>query len=404
MKTIIWLVIVSLPFFNFFIFPNISFADVGLIIGCFGLFFYDNKSIFFIIEKKYNYLIYILIWVVLSSLILLLNYENFYISSFGIVKNILRFLIIIIIFNNIALILNNKYWCHYFFKIWIKTIYFICLLAVIEYILNYFGIYYSYYFENITTTTSRKIGQNSRVSSIFNEPSYLVIYLNFSLLLITEFYNKYKSTSNLNYIRLNYIIFFILTLANSIIGFVLFSFIFISNWKIIFGESLKFYKLKYLIFISIFFGLIISFNNIRFNNILNYEDGSSNHRFLGAIELTKIIYNSDFRFTGVGLGQQKLFLDYKVFSFEDHFYMKGHSRNSGINNMFLLIFIQLGIVGLLLYLYFLNKVLKHRKKVLLLFIISGFGWAFTFNPVYWLCLSSFNVLINGKKKNSIYIN
>ena len=92
MKTIIWLVIVLLPFFNFFIAPNISFADVGLLIGCFGFFFYDNKSMIFLREKKSNYLIYILIWVVLSSLLLLLDNKNSYINSLGIIKNILRFL------------------------------------------------------------------------------------------------------------------------------------------------------------------------------------------------------------------------------------------------------------------------------------------------------------------------
>ena len=239
MKTIIWLVIVLLPFFNFFIAPNISFADVGLLIGCFGFFFYFNESMIFPREKKSNHLIYILIWVVLSSLLLLLDNKNSYINSLGIIKNIFRFLMIVYFFVNLNFIFRNNFLQNYLFKTWLKVIYFICLLAFVEYLLQFFGIYYSYYFDGITTTTGRTLKESFRISSIFNEPSYLVIYLNFSLLVITEFYSQYKLSFKLNYTRLLYLIVLTTALAQSIVGFILLTLVLISYKDMIFGNRVK---------------------------------------------------------------------------------------------------------------------------------------------------------------------
>ena len=404
MKTVIWFVIVLLPFFNFFVAPNISFADIGLIIGSLCLFLFKNKSFFFSKEIKSDYLIYFLVWAILSSFFLLLNPENSHIDSFGLIKNILRFLVVVYFFLNLKFIFRNFYLFNYLFKTWEKVIYFVCLLAFFEYFLQFFGIYYSYYFEGITTTTGRTPNKFFRISSIFNEPSYLVIYLNLSLLVITEYYSQYKFSSKLNYKRLLFTIVLTILLAKSIVGYLLLIFILISYKGIIFENRVKGNSVIYFFIFSVFFGLIFFFNNKRIQNIYDLEDGSANHRLLGSFELGKVIIENDYYFTGVGIGQHKLFLEEKTFSLEDHFFMKGESRNSGINNMFILVYFQLGIVGLFLYLYFLYNSFRSRKIIFLFFLISGFGWAFTFNPLYWFCISILHIIINGRKKNLIYIN
>ena len=403
MKTIIWLLVFLLPFFNFFIAPNISFSDIGLIIGCLGLFFYNKTSIF-LNGKNNNLLIYLFGWFILSSFLLLLNPENNYINFTGIIKNGIRFLLIIYFFNNFRFIFRNNYLLNYLFKVWEKVIFFICFLAFIEYSLQFFGIYYSYYFEGITTTTGRSLKESFRISSIFNEPSYLVIYLNFSLLVISEFYSQYKHRSKINYKILLIVIFIVIIIARSLVGFILLTFVLTIYNHTIFGNRVKKNKFKFFLIFLIFSGLTIILNQDRIQAVTNLEDGSANHRLLGSIEISNKIIENDFYLTGVGLGQQKLFLEKKQFSFYDHFFMKGFSRSSGINNMFILIFIQIGIIGLFLYLLFLYRTFKLQKKIFLFFIVSGFGWAYTFNPLYWFSISILTLLINGRKKNLIHLN
>lgn len=404
MKTAIWFVIVLLPFFNFFIAPNISFADVGLLIGCIAVFFRDFKSIYILKKTKYKYLVILLVWTVLSSLFLLYDSANDHVNYFGMIKNNLRFLFIIYLFMNLRFFFRNNNLINYTIRVWVKVIYFICFLAFIEYLLQFVGIYYSYYIEGITTTTSRALKQSFRISSIFNEPSYLVIYLSFSLVVISEFYKQNKANFGMNYKLLLYTSLLTVFLAQSLLGIVLMLLVLFLYKELIFGKSLTRNGVKIVIGLSIIGGLLISLNLERIQKVYELKDGSANHRLLGSVELANKIIERNYLFTGVGLGQQKQFLIENTLIFKNHFFMKKVSRNSGINNMFVLIFFQIGIVGLILYLFFLYDTFKDNKKILMFLFISGFGWAFTFNPLYWFCISMLNILINGRKKNLVYLN
>ena len=311
---------------------------------------------------------------------------------------------IVYFFVNLRFIFRNNFLQNYLFKTWVKVIYFICLLGFVEYLLQFFGIYYSYYFDGITTTTGRTLKESFRISSIFNEPSYLVIYLNFSLLVITEFYSQYKLSFKLNYTRLLYLIVLTTALAQSIVGFVLLTFILISYKEMIFGNRIKKNKFLFIIIFSLLSALIIFFNKDRIQEIYSFEDGSANHRLLGSLELTNLIIEKNYFLTGIGLGQQRGFLLSKSIDFTNHYFNISLGTGSGINNMFVLVFFQLGSVGLFLYLLFLYKTFKRRKNIFIFLIISGFGWAFTLNPLYWLSISILNILINGRKKNLIHLN
>jgi len=403
MKATIWIVIVLLPFFNFFIAPNISFADIGLLIGCVSLLFHNNKSIFILSSAENRKLIFLLIWVLFSSFLFILDTSNNYIKYLTIVTSHLRFLMILYLFFNLRFFFRNNYLLNYLIRVWVYVIYFICFLAFIEYSLQFFGIYYSYYFEGITTTTGRSLKESFRISSIFNEPSYLVIYLNFSLLIILEFINQNIINSKLKLRRLLIIIFLTTLLAKSLVGFVLMLTLILVYKDLIFGNIISKNSLVVYFIFSLFSGLVLYSNMDRLEEIYELEDGSTNHRLLGALELSTIISEGDNFIKGVGLGQHKNFLIAKAYSFKDHWFMDGVSRNSGINNMFLLILVQTGIVGLFLYLYFLYNTFRRRKSIFLFFLISGFGWAYTFNPLYWFCVSILNIIINGRKKNLIHL-
>ena len=403
MKTTIWIVIVLLPFFNFFIAPNISFAEIGLLIGCISLFIHNKKSIFIFNNVRHRKLIYFLIWVLFSSFLFLIDTSNSHIKYLTIVKSHLRFFMILYLFFNLRFIFRNNYLLNYLIRVWVYVIYFICFLAFIEYSLQFFGIYYSYYFDGITTTTGRSLKESFRISSIFNEPSYLVIYLNFSLLVILEFLHQNMINSKLKLTRLIIIIFLTTLAAKSIVGFVLMLFLFLAYKDEIFGDILSKNSITVYFIFSIVAGLVIITNIDRIVDIYDLKDGSANHRLLGAWELNTLIIQGDNFIKGVGLGQHKNFLIAESYAFKDHFFMKGVSRNSGINNMFVLILVQTGIVGLFLYVNFLFDVFRNHKAIFLFFLISGFGWAFTFNPLYWFCISILHIIINGRKKNPIYL-
>jgi len=404
MKTAIWFVIVLLPFFNFFIAPNVSFADVGLLIGCMAVFFRDYKSIYILRKTKHKYLIILLIWTVLSSLFLLLNPANDHVNYLGIINNSLRFLFIIYLFINLRFFFRNNSLTNYTIIVWIKVIYFVCFLGFIEYLLQFVGVYYSYYVDGITTTTSRVSSQSFRISSVFNEPSYLVIYLNISLIVISEYYKQNKATFRMNYKRVLYTSLLTILLAQSLLGIALIILVLVLYKDLIFGKSLRKNGMKIGLGFSFVAGVLIYLNFDRIQAVYALEDGSANHRLLGSVELANKIIEKNYLLTGVGIGQQKQFLLENTLIFNNHFFNKKVSRNSGINNMFVLIFFQIGIVGLTLYLFFLYDTFKENKKIFLFLIVSGFGWAFTFNPLYWFCISILNILINGRKKNLVYLN
>jgi len=404
MKATIWIVIVLLPFFNFFIAPNISFADVGILIGCSSLSFQNKKSIFiFNSVKNHQKLIYLLIWILFSSFLFVFDTTNNHIKYLTIVTSHLRFFMILYLFFNLKFIFKKNYLLNYLIRVWVYVIYFICFLAFVEYFLQFFGIYYSYYFDGITTTTSRSPDESFRISSIFNEPSYLVIYLNFSLLVILEFVNQNIINLKLKLRRLLIIIFLTTLVAKSMVGIVLALTLILVYKDLILSNLLGKNRIKVYIIFSLTSGLVFFSNSDRIEEIYELEDGSANHRVLGAWELTNIMFEGDNFIKGVGLGQQKNFLIAKSYSLEDHWFMDGVSRNSGINNMFTLILMQTGIVGLFLYLNFIYATFRRRKGILLFFLISGFGWAFTFNPLYWFCISILHIIINGRKKNLIHL-
>ena len=109
MKATIWIVIVLLPFFNFFIAPNISFADVGILIGCASLSFQNKKSIFiFNSVKNHQKLIYLLIWILFSSFLFVFDTTNNHIKYLTIVTSHLRFFMILYLFFNLKFIFKKK--------------------------------------------------------------------------------------------------------------------------------------------------------------------------------------------------------------------------------------------------------------------------------------------------------
>lgn len=403
MSKVLKFFIYSLPFFNFYIAPNISFSDVGLGFLVVFLIFTKKQSIFELKNYSLSFFYSLFLWSVLAIIILLYDESVNYIDISGVLKNLLRFFIVVYLFKNSRYLFKSSKDLKGISYTWVKVVKLICFLGIIEFLLQFIGIRYSYFIEGITTTTGRQTERFFRISSIFNEPSYLGIYLNFSLLVILELNKSYKVISKKELNRVVAIIILTLVLARSLIGVSLFLFIIFLYSDIFFKRD--FFRNKIVIYIAIGSAVIGAFflNSDRIMNIISFNDGSGNHRILGTYELGMLIYQN-FPSTGIGLGQQKNFLDNTELVFQNHFYSQVIGTGSGINNMFILVFFQLGIVGLSIYGLLLFHVFRRKRGIFLFLIISGFGWAFMFNPLYWFCISFLNIIINGKQKSIVHIN
>lgn len=395
--------IYSIPFFNFYIAPNISFSDVGLVFLVFSIILNKKKSFFNFKNFSVNFLHYLFLWSILAIIILTIFESVTYIDHFGFFKNSLRFIIVIYLFKNAKFLFRNSRDLKEFPLILVRTVKFVCILGFIEFLLQFIGIKYSYFIEGITTTTSRQTEQFFRISSVFNEPSYLGIYLNFSLITLSEIFKRFNVISRKQYTNLIYLIILTLLLARSLIGFSLFLIVLMIYSDILFKKD--FFKNKVIIYVVLSMVLLgtVFINSDRISDVVSLKDGSGNHRLLGTYELATVIYK-DFVLTGIGLGQQRNFLDNAYLLFQNHYYKSNLGTGSGINNMFILVFFQLGSVGLLIYFILIYRVFRKEKGIFLFFIISGFGWAYMFNPLYWFSISILNIFINGKEKDTIYIN
>ena len=395
--------ICSLPFFNFYVAPNISFSDVGMIILVLSMIF-SKKNILFYFKNKGLIFVYLLfLWSIIAIIILNNNATINYIDYFGFFKNILRFLFVIYLFINSRILFRSGKRIKLIFSTWIRVVKFVCILGIIEFFLQFFGIYYSYYFDGITTTTGRTLEKFFRISSVFNEPSYLGIYLNFSLVVLYELKKRLNFLSIKQFSNLIYYVLLTLLLSRSLSGFLLFFIVLVLYKNYIFSARLVRYKLVSFMIIGILGIGAFFINYQRLNDVATQNDGSTNHRFLGSYELFNAIYE-DFALTGTGLGQQKNFLNSSHLTFQNHYYMQDLNTGSGINNLFVLFFFQLGLIGLFLFILVLYYIFINNKKLFLFIIISCFGWAYMFNPLFWFSISILNVIINGKQKNIIYIN
>ena len=395
-----------MPFFNFYVAPNISLTDLTLVASVGLIFFLDKKTHFVLKKGKINFLYLLFFWTIISTFIILLEIKLDHYEGISLLKNITRLLFVIVFYQNIKYIIPNHKRLYQLISFWIKTLYFICFLGIVEFLLQRLGIYYSYYIDGITTETVRQTGA-FRISSIFNEPSFLSIYLCFSLLIIAEYQKKYNYIPKRVFKKSLIIASITIVLSQSIIGIILLGLILYYHRERVLSRFLNKYRVFLILVMGAFILAVLSFNSERVDSITNQSDGSANHRLQGSYELFNFMVSGKYVFTGVGIGQQKNFLMSNSMSFDNHYFNKKANTKSGINNLYILILFQLGAIGLIIYLLFYIITFKSQPFILLFIIISGFAWALFFNPFYWLCLSILNIFINApqnKEKNIIRIN
>lgn len=258
---------------------------------------------------------------------------------------------------------------YYFIKILKLNITVIALSLIPEMLFILAGIHYSYYIPGLTEPNVQIFREIYRLSSFFNEPSFLGIFtgIHYFLFLKLQPFNTFW----------RYLCIFIMVSTVSI------SSLAILMALLIFDSEIRPKTFLLRIFgnlsIASFIVLVIFFNLPRITDIFSGVDGSSLHRIAGSFELFLQIYN-DYFFTGIGLGQWQTWL--KLFGNEFSFFWFSArlETGSGINNGLLMLFGSFGIFGFSYFLYFIFFI-SRKFLFLLTTLLIFFSWGFILHPL-----------------------
>jgi hypothetical protein len=232
----------------------------------------------------------------------------------------------------------------------------------------------------------------TRISSIFNEPAHLSIFLGTSLILIF----KYQSlTSGIKLANLTRVLVFInLLISMSLVGFtiLLFLILMFTFKKQVLNPAINYVKRIFIAIIALLFVFVIvvqvDFLNEsiveRATTASKLEDTSGNQRLIAPFEYAAFVVTKH-PATGIGMGQlanyyQKIRVPMK------YNYLKDKKRRGGVNNIYSTITIQTGLIGLFLFIFFTNSLFKSDKYLLLMFVLLCFSWGFFNTPLFWFYL------------------
>lgn len=260
------------------------------------------------------------------------------------------------------------------------------VLVLIEQLLQFFGIYYTYTVPGLTTNT-RPPTSPFRPSGPFDEPSYLAIYLvlNYYIFLISKCQMKYWRV----------IIFSLIIISQSFTGLAAIPILLLAEYRT--GNLSKSQQRIILIGGLTLFIMGSYLLSYRLNSILRNEDGSVIHRVNGSFELMGYLWQNKL-WTGIGLGQWKNWLESADLSLESYFFKVGVSRRSGVNNVLLMNMGNSGILGVFFTIWFSRKISKDLIFQLIIFWVY-FSWGFFFHPLLFMFFSiSFG--LHSRRSNS----
>lgn len=220
--------------------------------------------------------------------------------------------------------------------------------------------------------------------SVFHHPGYFTMYLNFSIALL--YYNLLKPETDYHINRkwsvviISLLTFFIL-IASSRTGWVtnvLIQFFFISTLLVKKKLNSKFFI--YFLLLSIPFSTTIYFNNTiksRFQEvIMNTTSSENSKKIRSSTSVRKKIWKTSFELIkkkwlfgyGIGIGKKKLENQYEK---EGFIYL--HQKKYNTHNQYLQFFIDHGIVGLFILIFFTFGMiiisLRQKKYIYTLFLV-----------------------------------
>ena len=357
-------------FFNFYPINNISILDIYL-------FYYVIIHIghFKNVEKPILFTILVLLSSFLVAGVFSIQESYFGVSQY--LLNSLRILFYCVVYfivsettkkGNFTLIKNLR-----------ASLTVLLFLVVVEQVIQFLGVYWSYTIPGITTNTGSKFAP-FRPSGTFDEPSYLAVYLGLVYFILQEANVADK------YWRL--LIFILLVLSRSLTGFLILPVLMLIEFR-----KYGFWRRRLPLFVILGGLLIIIGSSLLGERILGaLSDASLTHRLAGSWEVFSYLWNEKF-WTGLGLGQWLNWLNEEGESSESFFFMKGYSRGSGINNVLLMNYGSAGVIGLFATIYFglrVNRGLKFQSILLWIY----FSWGYFFHPMIFL----FFGIINGLKE------
>ncbi len=273
----------------------------------------------------------------------------------------------------------------------------VCVLGLIEFLFLLLNINLNFFFPY----GQGLIANNGslRPTSIFSEPAHFSIFISTSTFILMRYYHLYNQLDKIK--NIIYLTLFTLLCSFSAVGYIFFLMLLLHYLNLL-GKTKRhkiiniYLTLSILLVVSlvvltqtnIFQELIVS----RAEKMLSGDDGSTNQRVLGAFETIALLKKREF-FTGVGLGQMAPYFTSFDFKLE-HFYKGEHF---GINNIIVVIILETGIIGLVLFLLFIISFTRHQFIYFLFFIILSFSWGYFNTPFFWFYIYvSYALIIHEK--------
>ena len=219
----------------------------------------------------------------------------------------------------------------------------ICAMSVLELGLKFAGLNVDFQIPGLTSFTAAQSGRRLRSYGVFSEPSFLGLAVNVGVIIL-GLLNKIRTGNarvafsgqttvllvlgvfcTLSLSQISIFLFCIVLFRKSLFRRVRFSYAFLLS--------------SVIVPLAAVFGFIS-----RINEVLAGQDGSSNTRIVGMLELART-YWADVGLVGLGLGQKKSYFLHHNYQVSDFYWFD--SVSSGVNNTFLEIFLAQGLLGLI---------------------------------------------------------
>jgi hypothetical protein len=371
---------------SFFLFQAAFYSSMGfadLVILLLNLYYLVSKRIKLPKTKYKNLLLVFFCWLLIEPLFL---------SEFDVGFFVNRILRLVNLFLGVLIIprvlFRNK---NDLFKA-IKFLCIICGLLFILTMLEFIMLKLGYNFD-IRLINRDILKVTTKPYSIYSEPSILAIVLvisNFIIFSTKKRFNKSKTYFNF-FIYIN-IITILLTLTFS--GFIgLLSFLILTL-----KTKEKIYVISSIFILSLFININVDIINEnftqRFDKIINNEDGSANQRLIGSWTVPFLFLDN--MYVGGGTGQEIPFLRKLNLIGQDNF----SGFNPKINNSLALIFLENGIIGLIIFLLLIISFYKVHKLLPILILFYTFTAGSYFSAVIWCAVIIFISLSLNNKQNS----
>ncbi len=370
-------------FFQAYVYSSITIADIAIFVLLLRSILSLKGEITSIKLKNYEYIL--LLFVVISIIGIIFIGNKSYINYVAYVNNITRLLIYVLSTILIPRYIYKKNILPQLINAVKNTIIVVCLISIVEFILKYIG--YNPIFTVIFTGDNYYYNFHERITGIYTEPAQLSIFI--ALYVSIILLSKRKLINTFNDKVVIYLSAIVLLIAFSFTGYLmLFGIVamILSDSQIQTNKKI-FYMFGFLVALFVLYNVIgdISYfdkyTTGRIINMANNEDGSSYHRLFGMYELFSRIMQDSMIF-GRGFGQQESYFISDPFYYTYSAY-NVVGRTSSINNVFVSVLSQSGLIGLILFVYYIISIYKYNYGALVVLILVCFAWGGFNNSIMW---------------------